>query len=121
VALVAFVMAAPAWADQHIADNTAMSQAIAARQATDAANRAVVEKALDRPDVQDAAKRFGLDVGTAKSALESLSSDQLAQLAGPASTVVAVPADDLSGGSSVVTISVTTLLLLLILIVLIVR
>ena len=115
--LVALVWTSPAWAQQHVADAATMHQAVAARVASDAANRDVVLKTLDRDDVRQMAATLGVDLKDARSAVTTMTSDQLDQLAQASRAIEA----DQAAGANVVVISVTTLLLLLILIVLIAK
>lgn len=117
--LLLFVMlplAAPATAQEHIADPATVRGAIASVQATDEANRAIVLRALERDEVRQMADRFGIDVAEASAAVSHMSGAELAELAAPARAVAAQ-----SGGNTTIVISVTTLLLLLILLVLLVR
>src|SRR5690349_5681652 len=57
--LVTFGVTSPLWAEEQIADRTALAHALAAKAADDAATRAAVDRALDRQDVREAAARFG--------------------------------------------------------------
>jgi hypothetical protein len=102
--------------DQHVADAAALRKAVVAKASVDRENRKAIATVLDRRDVQAVAKKMGLDVKRAQSAVTTLEGTQLADLA-----ALARNADnDLAGGDKTIAISVTTLLLLLILIVLIV-
>jgi hypothetical protein len=113
--LAAIFWSAPAFAQQHIADPAAIQQAMTDQQATDAANRALVLKTLDRQDARELADRMGLDLVQANAAVNHLTSDQLAQLAETARTING----DLSGGAQTLVISVTTLLLIIIIVLLV--
>jgi hypothetical protein len=113
--LAAIFWSAPAFAQQHIADPAAIQQAVTDQQATDAANRAIVLKTLDRQDARELADRMGLDMVQANAAVNRLTSDQLAQLAETARTING----DLSGGAQTLVISVTTLLLIIIIVLLV--
>lgn len=116
--MVAVVTATPMLAqERHITDAAAMQKAIAQKQAIDDSNRDAVMTVLRRPEVKVLAERMGLSLQRAETALASLPSDTLAELAQPAR---AVPAD-LAGGANTIVISTTTLLLLLILLVLLVK
>lgn len=110
-------LAAPAVAQEHIADPAAMHRALAGAQATDNENRAVVLKALEREDVRQMADRFGVDVQTAASAVRGMSGAELAELAVPAHAIAA----DQTGGATTVVISLTTLILILIIVILLVN
>ncbi|HEX5217277.1 MAG TPA: hypothetical protein VFV98_17575 [Vicinamibacterales bacterium] len=118
MAIAATLCAAPAVAqERHITDTAAMQKAIAQHKAVDDNNREAVMTVLRRPDVKQLAERMGLSLQRAETALASLPSDKLAELAEPARAVSA----DLAGGDTKVVISLTALLLLLILIVLLVK
>jgi hypothetical protein len=118
MAIAALLCTAPAIAqERHITDAAAMQKALAQRQAVDDNNREAVMTVLRRPDVKQLAERMGLSLERAETALASLPSDKLAELAEPARAVSA----DLVGGDTKIAISLTTLLLLLILIVLLVK
>ena len=103
------------WAQQkHIADPAALNAAITAKLAEDEANRQAVRRVLVRPEVRDVADRFGLTIQRADTALATLSSAELAELASSARTVES----ELAGGQQVIVISITTLLLIIILVLL---
>lgn len=102
--------------DQHVVDAVALRKAVTAKASVDRENRKAIATVLDRRDVQSVAKKMGLDVKRAQSAVTTLEGAQLADLAALARNAE----HDLSGGDKTIAISVTTLLLLLILIVLIV-
>ena len=101
---------------QHVADQVTLRQAVVESQASDEANRALVLNALERDDVRQMADRLGLDLKDARTAVQTLSGAELAELAQPARAIAA----DQSGGAATVVISVTTLLLILILLVLLI-
>jgi hypothetical protein len=100
----------------HVADAAALRKAVVAKASVDRGNRKAITTVLDRRDVQAVAKKMGLDVKRAQSAVTTLEGVQLADLAALARNAE----NDLAGGDKTIAISVTTLLLLLILIVLIV-
>jgi hypothetical protein len=101
---------------QHIADPAVLEQAMADQQKTDAANRDLVAKVLQREDARALADQMGLNPQKAASALDHLTSDQLAVRAAPAR---AVHTADRAGGSTTIVISLTTLLLIIIVILLV--
>ena len=101
-----------AFAQQHVVDPSAMRQAIAVQAAADQQNRDSVISVLRNSQVRELAGRLGLSVTRAESAVSTLSSAELAQLAGQARTADA----QLAGGASTVVISMTTLLLIIIVI-----
>src|SRR5262245_61908491 len=108
--------AAPALADQHIADPPAIATALSEKADRDTANRAALTQTLQKPEVQHVAGRLGLTVHDTDTAVRTLSGDELAWFADQARAID----DGLAGGAQTITISITTLLLLLILVVLIV-
>ncbi|MEZ5316378.1 MAG: hypothetical protein R2752_03150 [Vicinamibacterales bacterium] len=124
VFVLALAWSAPAFAQQdraaapqrHVADSQALRQAVADQQRTDAGNREVILDVLHSDRMKTVADRLGLDVGRADSAVRTLSSDELRDLAEPARAA----RTQLAGGDAVV-ISVTTLLLILILVVLVAK
>ena len=107
--------ATPVFAEQHIADQTAMQQAVREAQSADQNNRAAVIEALGREDVRQLADKFGLDLKDAAAAVSTLSGAQLAELAEPARAINA----DQTGGAQTVVISITTLLLIIIIVLLV--
>jgi hypothetical protein len=113
----ALIVASPAWAQQHVVDSAIMHQAIADQTAVDAANRQLVERVLTRPDVQVVAARLGLDIKDARTAIASVSGEELAAIAQTARAVD----QDLSGGlgNPTITISLVTLLLIIIIVILV--
>jgi hypothetical protein len=120
VTLVASLLlsSSPVLAQQrHVVDLAVMHQAVADQAATDQQNRDVVLSVLHRAEMQELAGRLGLDVTRAENAVPTLSSAELARLAGPAHMADA----QLAGGSDRIVISLTTLLLLIIIVILLTR
>jgi len=105
---------APAVAQQHILDSSTMQQAVASARSRDDANRDAVRRVLSRDDVTRVAEMLGLDVKQAQTALATMTSSELEELAVPARNLER----DLAGGSTTVAValSLTSLLLALILI-----
>lgn len=116
--LPVFLISSPAFGQSRVVDAAAMNQALADKAASERSQRDLVRRVLDRSDARELAARMGLSVDRAGSAVETLSSAELATLAQHAS---AVEANALAGGASTVVISVTTLLLLLIIVILLVK
>ena len=117
IGLVAIVVAASvqpaAAAETHALDPATMQAAVAAPGNQADAERATLNRLLERPDVQEIARTAGLDLQRAHAAIATLQGDELTQLAARAHS-----ADlQLSGGSTVV-ITSTVLLLGLIIILL---
>jgi len=111
-----FLVSTPAFAQQaSVVDPAAMGQALAAKAASEDAQRAQVLRVLDREDARAAAARLGLDMDDARSAVSVLSGADLGALAQHAAGVEAAA---LAGGANTIVISVTTLLLLLIIVIL---
>jgi hypothetical protein len=109
---------APALAqERHVVDLAVLHQAVTDQAATDQQNRDVVLRVLHHAEVQGLAGRLGLNVTTAENAVPSLSSAELARLAGPAR----LADGQLAGGSDPIVISLTTLLLIIIIVILITR
>jgi hypothetical protein len=122
VALVlvpALLVSSPALAQQaRIVDADAMSQALAAKAASESAQRELVRRVLDRADARTMAAQMGLSAAQADSAVATLSSEELAVLAQHAG---AVEATALAGGQQTIVISTVTLLLILIIVILLVK
>ncbi len=107
---------APAFAqERHIVDPAAMQQAITTQATTDQQNRAVVGSVLQRSQVREVAERLGLDVTRAEGALSTLTSAELAELAGPARQIDA----QLAGGATIVVTTTTVLIILLVIIIIV--
>jgi hypothetical protein len=109
----AFFVTQPAWAQQHVIDSTVLQQAIADQREIDDANRQLIERVLVRPDVQVVAARMGLDIKDARTAIATISGEELAAVASTAAAV------DVAGGQGpTVTISLVVLLLVIIIVIL---
>ncbi len=116
--LPVFLVASPAFARQgQVVDAAALSQAIAERAATEDAQRAQVQRVLDREEVQHLASQMGLNLADARTAVGTVSGTQLADLAARASAAEVA----LAGGAQTVVISLTTLLLVIIIVLLIAK
>jgi hypothetical protein len=99
---------------RHVIDPAGMRQALATQAVTDQQNRNVLLNVLRHKQVRDMANRLGLDVTRAESAVSTLGSAELAELASTARTTDA----DLAGGNKTIVISTTTLLLIIIIVIL---
>lgn len=119
--LVAVVVSSLLWSasataqQRHVVDPTAMRQAIADQAATDQQNREAVLGVLARSEVRELAGRLGLTVTRAETAVSTLNSVELAQMADQARSADA----QLAGGADTIVISVTTLLLIIIIVLLV--
>ena len=102
---------------RHVVDPAAMRQAVADQALTDQQNREAVLGVLQTSEARELAGRLGLNVTRAESAMSTLSSAELANLAGQARLADA----QLAGGSQMVVISLTTLLLIIIIVILIAK
>jgi hypothetical protein len=100
----------------HSAPQSAIDAALQQKVSNSAADREVVLRLLDRPEVQAVAGNAGLDLRRAKDAVSTIDGPQLTELAAQASQVE----QSLAGGQSRVTINTTLLIIgLLVLILLI--
>lgn len=118
VLLPTLLVSSPALAQQaRIVDTDAMSQALAAKAASESAQRELVRRVLDRADARTIAAQMGLSAEQADSAVATLSSEELGVLAQHAG---AVEAAALAGGARTIVISTVTLLLVLIIVILLV-
>lgn len=116
--LPVFLVASPAFARQaQVVDATALNKAIAERASVEDAQRAQVQRVLDREEVQQLATQMGLNLADARTAVGTLSGPQLADAAARASAAEVA----LAGGATTVVISLTTLLLVLIIVLLIAK
>ncbi len=119
VLIPVLLAASPALAqDPRVVDESALSQALASKADDESAQRALVQRVLDRADVRGMASRMGLSVERANSAVATAGTAELSQLAEHAR---AVETKALAGGASTVVISTTTLLLVLIVVILLAR
>jgi hypothetical protein len=105
-------------AQGHIVSTAGLSKAVSDQAATDARNRDVIRKSLERNDVREVAGRLGLDIKTASNAVSTMTSAELARAAAPANDMNAA---ELAGGDQVVIISLTTLLLIVIIVILVAK
>lgn len=113
--LPVLLAASPAFAQQsRVVDAAALQQALVDRTAVEATQRAQVQQVLDRAEVQQLASRMGLNLADARTAVGTLSGQQLADVAAQASAADAA----LAGGANTIVISATTLLLIIIIIIL---
>jgi len=114
----ALAVAAPVAASHNVSVVTAqdLQQAVAAKSAMRDADRAAIRGLLERPQVQSAATRVGLDVNRALDRVNTLSDQDLSSLAARARYLDA----RIAGGDDVVIISTTGALAILILILLLV-
>jgi len=119
VTLSLSAVATPADAQvSHAAPQSVLDAAVQDHVAAGAADREVVQRLLERPEVQAVAGDIGLDLRSAHSAVSTLDAQQLATIAAQARQAERA----LAGGQSTITLSTTMIiigLLLLILIVLI--
>ena|SRR5919106_2492437 len=118
VVLLCILIAAPRAAAQqaHAAPPSAIEQALQQHIAASDADRAVVQRLLERPDVRALAADIGLDVRRAQTAVATLEGEQLSKLAAQARQAE----DGLAGGQSRVTISTTLIIIALLVVILLI-
>jgi len=111
-----------AWAQQpaqtqstHIADASALRDAVVKKVAADSEKRRQVLALFEHSDARAMAERMGLSMQRAETAVAQLSGEELTQLAASA----AQAESQLAGGQRTIVISVTTLLLIIIIVLLI--
>jgi hypothetical protein len=115
-------MAAPRLAAQqpaggiHAASPAAIDQALQQHVASIDADRAVVQRLLERPDVQALAKEIDLDVRRAQTAVATLDGEQLTELASHARQAE----QSLAGGQGSIRISTTLIIIALLVIILLI-
>jgi hypothetical protein len=100
----------------HAASPSALDAAVQQHVAATDADRAAVERLLDRDDVKAVAAGAGIDVRSMKTAVSALDAASLAGIAGQAQSVEQA----LAGGQSTVTISTTVIIIALLILILIV-
>lgn len=122
IVLSSLLAPAGAWAQtasqppRHVADRTVVDQMLTAQAGQERADRDAVRNLLQRPEVRDIAGRYGLSIERADAAVETITGDQLHQLASQARQ-----ADrELSGGASTVVISTTTIIIVLLVVILLI-
>ena len=111
-------VAMPAYAQaSHAAPQSALDAVVQAHVERSAADREMVQRLLERPEVQAVAGDIGVDLRRAQSAVSTLDGQQLSTIAAQAGQVDRA----LAGGQSSITISTTMIIIgLLVLILLIV-
>ena len=100
----------------HAAPQSALDAIVQQHVDAAAADREVVSRLLERPEVQAIAGDIGLDLRRAQRAIATLDDQEVAALAGQARQAEQA----LAGGQSRVTISTTTIIIALLVIILIV-
>ena len=100
----------------HVVDQATLDQLLSERIAQDQADRAVVQRLLNHPEVRTVAGRLGVDLTGATAAVSTLDGPELATLAAQAQHVEHA----LAGGQSAITVSTTTIIIGLLVLILIV-
>jgi hypothetical protein len=118
VVLLCTLVAAPHGIAQeaHAAPPSAIEQALQQHLAASDADRAVVQRLLERPDVRAVAADVGVDVRRAQTAVATLEGEQLSKLAAQARQAE----EALAGGQSRVTISTTLIIIALLVVILLI-
>ncbi|MGE3957797.1 MAG: hypothetical protein AB7H96_13840 [Vicinamibacterales bacterium] len=119
VTLIMFALALPSTAfaqSRHVADPSAIGDALTAHVADEDAARATIRQTLARPDVRDVAARSGIDMARVDASVDTLAGSTLTQAAAAAQQVDRA----LVGGASTIVISTTTIIVALLLIILLV-
>jgi hypothetical protein len=122
VFLLCILMAAPRASAQqlpassHAAPAAAIEQALQEHVASVDADRGVVLRVLERPDVQALAREIGLDVRRAQTAVATLDGQQLADAAAQAERIE----QTLAGGQSSIRISTTLIIIALLVLILLI-
>ncbi len=122
VILLCILMAVPGVAAQqppagpHAAPAAAIDQALRQHVSAVDADRAVVQRLLERPDVQAIAGEIGLDVRRAQTAISTLDGQDLSDLASQARQAE----QSLTGGQSRITISTTLIIIALLVVILLI-
>ena len=101
---------------QHLVSPEQLATTVADDAAKQDMNRATVRQALERPEVQAVASKFGLDVTRATEAVNAMSGADLEKAADAAQQVN----EQLVGGASSVVISTTTIIIILLVLILLI-
>jgi hypothetical protein len=101
---------------QHLVSPEQLATAVADEAAKQDMNRATVREALERPEVQAVASKFGLDLTRATEAVNAMSGTDLEKAADAAQQVN----EQLVGGASSVVISTTTIIIILLVLILLI-
>ena len=101
---------------RHAVDPSVLARTIDQHLAQQDADRSAIREALGRPEVQQAAQQFGVDLGRINASVATLAGNDLEQAATAARQVNAA----LAGGASTVVISTTTLIIALLVVILLI-
>ena len=101
---------------QHLVSPEQLATTVADDVAKQDMNRATVREALERPEVQAVASKFGLDLTRATEAVNAMSGTDLEKAADAAQQVN----EQLVGGASSVVISTTTIIIILLVLILLI-
>jgi hypothetical protein len=101
---------------QHLVSPDQLATTVAEDAAKQDMNRATVREALERPEVQAVASKFGLDLTRATEAVNAMSGTDLEKAADAAQQVN----EQLVGGASSVVISTTTIIIILLVLILLI-
>ena len=101
---------------QHLVSPDQLATTVADDAAKQDMNRATVREALERPEVQAVASKFGLDLTRATEVVNAMSGTDLEKAADAAQQVN----EQLVGGASSVVISTTTIIIILLVLILLI-
>jgi hypothetical protein len=102
--------------ERHVIDATQIGQAVEQHAAQQDADRAAIREALNRPEVREAARHFGVDLDRMDASVATLSGHDLERAATAARQVN----ESLAGGASTLVISTTTIIIILLVLILII-
>lgn len=115
--VLSVLIAAPhAGAQTHTAPQSALDAAVRQHVASVDADRAAIQRVLDRSEVKSVATRAGIDLRTVANAVATMDPADLAAVATQAQQVERA----LAGGASTVVISTTTIIIALLVVILLV-
>lgn len=103
-------------AQEHVTSDADLRSAVAERTDREAADRAVLERLLDREEVREIAGDADLDLERAKDAVAQLDGEELGRLASMARDAE----DALAGGQTTITITSTAIIIALLVIILLI-
>lgn len=115
--MLCLAVSVPAFAqERHVIDPSLLATTIDQHVAQQDADRSAIRQALDRPEVQQVAQQFGIDLGRMNTSVATLAGTDLERAAAAARQVNGA----LAGGASTVVISTTTIIIALLVLILLI-
>lgn len=115
LALLAVFLAAPAGAQEHVLTDEELRSTVVEDGETEAEQRALIQRVLEREEVQRVARSAGFDVKRARDAVAQIEGGELDRLAALARDIE----DQLAGGQARITITTSAIIIALLVIIII--